>query len=148
MDSARKLLVLLLPALAVPDLGAVGDARDRDVPVEPRVFPQVRRQEHPALLVRLRLSGSREEEPVEGGGFADGQLVQLCRELVPLVHRVDEEAVVEPARDDKTLAQLLAQLRGEVHPAFRVDAVGVLSCEHFITSLRACPPLGWRFLHF
>ena len=59
-----------------------------------------------------------------------GSAATFAGELVPALLGVDRQAGVEPARDDRSGAQLDAELRGDGDPSLVVHRVPVLAGEH------------------
>src|SRR4029077_10587396 len=75
-----------------------------------------------------------------GGGIRDRQGRDLLRQAVPAVLRVDRQAVIQPARDDRTRLELGAESGGDGQASLAVHRVPVLAGEH----LRATPVMSVR----
>ena len=99
---------------------AADQLAQRDV----RIGAQIRRYEETPLLVALERARPREEEAHDRTRLRlrERQRPQFCRELLPSLLTVEEEALVEPFRDDKGNAELLAEISRKDDAAFRVKA--------------------------
>src|SRR6185312_3722096 len=75
---------------------------------------------------------AREDQSLEAPRtlVGDGQRRDLGREGFPPLFRVDREAGIEPARDDRASAELDAELRRDGDPSLVVHRVPVLAGEH------------------
>ena len=103
---------LLTPFGAIPDLQVVVDTGHRDLPPEPCVLDQRRREHQPPLLVELALRGAGEEVPLHHAR-ALGERVESAD---PVCHRlpgqagIGVEAAVEPPGHDDTVLEGRAEL--------------------------------------
>ena len=92
------------------------------------------------LLVRRNLIRRRVEAAADVLGLRIGQLVDLRDAQLPLLLGVEGQAAVEPFRDIKCLAELLAVARRDRHAALRIHVVLVFAHQH-----TASIPLSRRF---
>src|SRR5688572_12045828 len=133
-----------LPVGGVPDLEAGVHADDDDVAVQPRVFPQARRDGDAAGLVRLDLD-HRAEAHTGGhagacgvGGSHGGHGGAL---LGDPGHGEAVDAALLALLDHHAVGHLVAEPDRESEPALLVETQRVAADEHRITP-RIGPPVG------
>src|SRR5680860_337573 len=139
-DRGGALVHLLAPARRVPDLEVGELPDDEDVTIERRVLPQRLRDRHSALLVGHDFLGTAEQRP-RGVPFpvaSLGLLVQLGCHLLEVLSRVHPQTPVEALGDDRTVSELVPELRRQDHPPLRVQGVLCFSQEHPNNPSRRC----------
>src|SRR5687768_14146346 len=125
-------LAVGLPALGRPDLAVVADADDQRLGADPHLLAQVRRDQDAALAVHVGLEGAAEDLALEEppGRIRDGDGRGLLGQEVPAGPRVDGEAAVDPAGQDRASLQLRAKSRRDRESSLLVHRVPVLAGEH------------------
>ena len=110
---------------------------ERDLLPDTGILAKLRRNEEASLLVRLALGGIGKEE-AHLARLRNGKRVIFVQNRLPAGFRVDRQAVVQTQSHIKSLAELIAQLRGNEQSALGVDRVSVFSVHslsprsHFI----------------
>src|SRR3954454_19242587 len=74
--------VVVRPGRAVPDFQAVSDAGDDDLPADPGVLEETRRQHHAAGRVQLGLEGRPVQQPPRLAGLLRERIAELREGLV------------------------------------------------------------------
>src|SRR6478672_9938806 len=126
------LVQLPAPLRPVPDLQVVVDARDGDLPAEPRVLDERRRQHHPALPVELGLRGPGEEVPLHHARVRVERVeaADAIGETLPVCARIGEEAAVEPPRDDDAVLERSPEPGREREAVLVVERVLMFTQQH------------------
>src|SRR5581483_5521663 len=124
--TSHDLLDLRTPGGSIPDLDSSAHADDHDLATELRVLDQRRGQHHAALLVRLRLGGTRVVEALEDPGLRAERIEagQPRLDVVgPVRERVRLDAGVEPPGENDASGRRGAEPRRQGEAVLLVQGV-------------------------
>ena len=136
-----------VPDLGGPDLGVVAVADDGHIFFQPRIGPQLCRQQDASLLVRHHFA--RGAEQIAGDGPAVHQLIafQLVRQPLDFLHGQCEQAVVHPFQHHEAFAHGFPEFGGEIQPSFGVNGVIVPAKKHVCFPLSGGYAGPWPYFY-
>src|SRR5438093_1937289 len=131
LDAALDSGELGAPAPRLPDLEVIRVPDDDGFVSESRVLAEVRRDDDPALAVRVRFMGARQDEMAETryGWVRARALGDLRVEVGPLIGREDGEAFAYPPCHDGSFFEAASELGRDSEPTLLVQRVGEFACE-------------------
>src|SRR3954470_19076124 len=131
-DLAIQLLLVGLPAGAVPDLDVVEVAHHHDLLLDPRVVEQLLPERHAAGRVELHVPGVPREVAREAAALL-GDRIEVAEEAVGEglegLRRPDRHAGLERLRENHSVGERGAELGGHVQPLLCVERVVELPAE-------------------